>query len=163
MQNFMLTTSKIQDNIQFFKENSEKGYVETIKKIIESDPFLGHKFYIQSFIKRVDDSTGVKKMIHHPRLTKPEPLPGHTLLRVDPKDPDSMKIMWTIPNQETFGLYKYKKAFGDRFVYECIQTYQKNPKQFMQPEPDDLSDDQIREIYKQMKQSAKPKTISIEN
>jgi hypothetical protein len=160
MQNFSLTTSKVKDNIQFFKENSESDYVKTIRSIIKSDPFLGNKFYIHSFIKRVDDISGIKKMYHHPRLTKPDPTPGASLLRVDPKQPEEMKVMWTIPNQETFGLYKYKKAFADQFVYECIQTYKKNPSQLSKPESDDLTDQQCRDVYQTIKERRQKETGS---
>jgi len=147
MQNVTFTVNKIFENVRFFKENSEHGYVEMIQKIILSDPFFGNKFYIHSFVKRVNDDTGIKKMYHHPRLTKPEPTPGATLLRVDPKNPSEMRILWTLPNQESFGLYKKGKAFADEFVFECVNTYLKNPKQLMQKEIDDLSEEQIKEIY----------------
>jgi hypothetical protein len=165
MSNFSVTTNKIHENVNFFKENTEHGYVEMINKIIQSRPFGDVKFYIHSFVKRVDDATGVKKMIHHPRLTKPDPTPGASLIRVDPEMPGEMKVMWTIPNQETFGLYKYKKAFADKFVWECINTYKKNPAQLIQPEPDDLSEDQIKEIYQGIARrtnalkNAKPRTV----
>ncbi len=158
MQNFTMKVNNIWDNVNYFRENSESDYVKTVNDIIASDPFRGNKFYIHSFVKRVNDETGVKKMYHHPRLTKPEPTPGATLIRVDPKKPGEMQVMWTIPNEETFGLYQYKKVFADQFVWECIQTYKKNPSQLFKPEPDDMTEDEIREYYKARAMAGKAKT-----
>ena len=154
MQEFFLTKSKVLDNTQFWKENSEADYCKTIQQIIKSDPFEGHKFYIFQFVKRVDDISGVKKWYHQPRLTKPDPLPGTTLLRVDPKDPDTVTIIWTLPNEENFGLYGTGKIFGDSFVYECIQKFLHNPRALMQPEEGDVPETKMRELYKNIKMKA---------
>src|SRR5262249_53536838 len=139
MQKILLSKNHVQDNIQFFKENSERGYCDMVQKIIQSRPFGNHKFYIFQFVKRVCDDRGIKMMHHQPRLTKPEPLPGTTLLHCDPNDPSQIKILWTLPNQENFGLYNHGKMFSDPFVYECVKKYKENPKEMMKPEPGDLS------------------------
>lgn len=157
MQNFLLSKSHVNDNIQFFKGNFEKEYCETIQNIIQSRPFGKYKFYIFQFVKRVDDTTGVKRMIHQPRLTKPEPLPGTTLLRCDPDRPEDVTIIWTLPNQENFGLYKHGKFFSDPFVAECVEKYLKRPGELMKEEEGDLDDDKIREIYREISANAKSK------
>lgn len=151
MQNFFLTQEKIFDNTQYWKENSEEGYCRTIQEIIQSDPFEGHKFYIFQFVKRVDDVSGIKKWYHQPRLTKPEPLPGTTLLRANPKDPGTVTIIWTLPNEENFSLYGAGKIFGDSFVYECIQKFLHNPRELMKKEEGDVSEEKIKELYKNIK------------
>ena len=159
MQNFYLSASKVWENTELWKSNSENKYMETIRNIIEQDPYKGHKFYIFSFWKRVDDDTGVKVMYHQARMTQPEPLPGTTLMRVDPKEPDAVTIVWTLPNQENFGLYKHGKMFADKFVFECIEKYQINPSLLNVKFDDDLSDHEIREIYK-TKMGSKPLEVS---
>lgn len=147
MQKFSISRNQLMENTQFWKENSEADYVRCIQNIIRSKPFGENKFYIFSFVKRVDDITGVKKMYHHPRLTKPEPVPGSTLMRVDPNNPEQAKIIWTLPNQENFALYKHGKMFADEFVYQCIETFCTCPESFLCHEEGDLTDDQIREVY----------------
>ena len=148
MQNFSLSRNQVLDNVLFFKRDFEKGYCEMIQKIINSKPFGNHKFYIFQFVKRVDDSSGVKSMKHQARLTKPEPVPGSTLLRCDPNKNDQVDIIWTLPNQENFGLYRYGKAFSDQFVHECVKKFMENPRELMKREEGDLSDEEIREVYK---------------
>jgi hypothetical protein len=157
MSNFYLGRNQIWENTEFWKEHSERNYVACIQDLISSKPFGNRKFYIYSFVKRVDDMSGVKKMYHQPRLTRPEPLPGTTLMKVDPSSPETATIIWTLPNQENFGLYKAGKMFSDPFVHECIETYLKNPRELMRADPDDLNDEQIKQVYKELKQDLRAK------
>ncbi len=151
--NFQLSSNDIWQNTEYWKENTEEDYVNCIQNIIKSKPFGNRKFYIFSFVKRVDDLMGIKKMYHQPRLTKPEPVPGTTLMRVDPRDPDKAVIIWTLPNQENFHLYKYGKLFGDMFVHDCVDKFLNRPEELMQREQDDLSDEQIREAYQEKRRT----------
>ena len=147
MQNFYLSKNEALDSVQNWKENSEQDWVKCVQDLIQSKPFGDHKFYIFMFVKRVNDITGEKKMYHQPRLTKPEPVPGTTLLRVNPLYPEEATIIWTLPNQETFNLYKEGKMFADEFVSECIDKYLNNPRELMKPEEGDLPDKKIRELW----------------
>ena len=149
MSNFSFTKNDVLDNTQFWRENSEQGYCEMVQQIIESRPFGKHPFYIYQFVKRVDDATGIKKMYHHPRLTKPDPIPGTTLLRADPSNPEEVTIIWTLPDEESFNLYQSGKMFADPFVYESIQKYLHNPRELMRREKGDLTDEEIKEIYQE--------------
>lgn len=160
MSEFLMTLNKVRDNVEFFKQNSENDYVAMINKIIDQDPFNGNKFYIFSFVKRVDDVTGVKKMYHQARLTKPHPVPGATLIRVDPKKKGDMTIMWSIPNQETFGLYSHGKMFANEQIYEWIKQFNENPDKMCEPEKDDLNDLQIKDVYQSKYKKKKAILIS---
>lgn len=148
MTSIYLKKSDVFDSIQNFKENSEKDWTKCVQDLIASKPFGDNKFYIFMFVKRVDDVSGIKKMFHQPRLTKPEPVPGTTLLHVDPKKPGDATIIWTLPNQENFTLYKHGKMFADPFVNECVEKFLNNPQDLMKREDGDLSENEIREIYK---------------
>ena len=57
-------------------------------------------------------------------------------------------MIWTIPNENNFNMYGQGKMFSDPFVYECIQKYLNNPRALMQREEGELSENEIREIYK---------------
>lgn len=148
MQKFYLSKNEALDTTYHWKENSEEDWVSTLHDLVSKRPFGDHKFYVFMFVKRVDDLSGVKKMYMQPRLTKPEPLPGTTLLQVDPRDPGTAKMIWTLPNEANFGMYGQGKMFSDPFVYECIEKYQKSPWDLMRREEGELSEDEIREIYK---------------
>ena len=154
MSNFYLSRDKVYENTDFWRQNTEADYVRCIQNLIASRPFGDLKFYIFSFVKRVDDTSGLKKMYHQPRLTRPEPLPGTTLMKVDPNDPGTATIVWTLPAEASLGLYQQGKMFADKFVYECVQKYLNSPRDLIQKDPDDLNDDQIREVYKGIKRDA---------
>lgn len=144
MQNFDLTVSKIKEFSEYLGETSGESFMKVVRDLIKLDPFSGKKFYIFSFIKLKD-----KQRFHQPRLTKPEPIPGATLIRVDPKNPEQMELKWTLPSQEYFGLYKDKKAFGDQFVHECILTFLNYPKKLMRKETDDVNDEEAAILYRE--------------
>lgn len=154
---FLLSKNHVFDNTEFWKANTEADYVKCIQGIIESKPFGDRKFYIYSFVKRIDDNSGIKKMYHQPRLTRPEPLPGTTLMKVDPSNPLEATIIWTLPNQENFGLYSHGKMFADEFVHSCIQQFITDPKSMMKRDPDDLIDKDIQDIYKDIKRNKRNK------
>lgn len=140
--------SSISEAIEPWKDNFSRDYCSMIQKIIWSDPFDGRKFYIHQVVKNMNSQQGLKKMIHHARLTKPEPTPGSTLLRADPRDPETVTILWTLPEEEAFGLFQQGKACADPFVYECIQKYLHDSKALMCKEEGDISDREIQEIYR---------------
>lgn len=142
MQNNSLNLKNLCEFKEIVTETSGDEYMKIIRDLIEFDPFSGHPFYIFSFIKLQN-----RERFHQPRLTKPEPVPGGTLIRVDPLKPEEMKICWTLPGEDVFKLYKYKKALSDQFVYECIKTYKTNPEHLCQPEVGDVSDEKAAELY----------------
>jgi len=148
LQKFSLTKPEALDSTINWKENSERDWVETLHDLIQKKPFGAHKFYVYMFVKRVDDLSGIKKMYMQPRLTKPDPLPGTTLMQVDPKDPGTAKMIWTIPNENSFKLYQSGKMFADPFVHECIEKYTKRPWELLRKEEGELKEEEIREIYK---------------
>ena len=134
--------------------NSQDSYVETLNNTIKwgCQYFEGKPFYIFNFVKRVDDGSGVKKMYHQPRLTIPEPVGGTTLIRIDPKNPEQMKIVWTLPNRENFEMYRHQKAFADPFVFECIQQYKYRREEMLRAEIGDATEQEAREIYGRLRE-----------
>lgn len=148
MSNFYVCGTNVWDNIEWWKGNSEENYVKCIQDLIASRPFGDHKFYIFSFVKRVDDESGIKKMYHQPRLTRPQPVPGTTLMKVNPNYPEEAQIIWTLPNEENFKLYSHGKMFADSFVHDCIAQYHNNPERMMQPDPEDPPEDEMRDLWR---------------
>jgi hypothetical protein len=146
MESFALTASKIKEFTEYLGDTNGQSFMEVVRDLLKFNPFDGNKFYIFSFIKLKD-----MQRFHQPRLTKPEPVPGSTLVHVDPKNPEYMKMCWTLPPEESFDLFKDKKLFADQFVWECINTYKKYPRQLMRAEPGDLTEDQMRDLYKDLK------------
>lgn len=152
MQNNYLTFGDVFESLEVTKNTSHASLETTIQNIIESKPFGDEKFYIFSFMKNVEGNEGVKKIFHQPRLTKPDPLPGTMLFRVDPKKMDDVEIKWILPHREAFNLYKQGKVFENEMIYGFVKQYLENKDSLKQRESDDLTDDQIREIYRGKRQ-----------
>lgn len=148
MQNYSMNITDAIESMHQWKDNSEKDWVDNLQDLINKKPFGNHKFYVFMFLKNVEGVLDVKKLYMQPRLTKPEPQPGTSLMKVNPLISDTAIMCWTLPHQESFGLYGKGKVFGDPFVKQCIDDYLKNPKAMMRPDPDDLSERDILEIYK---------------
>jgi len=150
MQVVNVKNNDVHQDIEIMRSNSDKDYLECIRNIIRSKPFGNHKFYIFSFLKRVDDLVGIKKMYHQPRLTKPDPAPQTSLIKVDPCNPDWCDIKWTIPHEQTFKMFGHGKAFANEFTHDCIVKFLKRPHELSRPDDDDLNEDQIRQVYSQI-------------
>lgn len=142
MQNFNVTLSQVHDFKQNVLKHAGESYMQIVRDWIAFKPFENHGFYIFSFIKKEHN-----ERIHQPRLTKTAPVPGATLIWVDPKKPEEMEICWTLPPLEEFHLAGYGKAFGDEFVYECVQTYLKNPDKLMENEKP-ITKEKFVELYR---------------
>lgn len=158
-----LTKESLYDRIYGAKETYfEDGYVEKIQDIIRSKPFGEGKFYIYSFLKNVPrdeiENFGVSQMdlplemdlkilYHQPRMTKPVPTPGTTLISVDTREPDVSTIHWTLPHQEAINKYQEGALYENEFVQECIEKFLNSPNDFLQKESWDKSEDEMKEIY----------------
>ena len=154
MQVFSANTDRIENTISLVNNKIETDYLDMIKKMIEEKPFGKHPFYIFTFPKRTDDLIGVKTIYHQPRLTKPDPMPGTTLIKVNPNREDEIRIIWILPGKESFNMYKKGKRFSDPIVYDSIQAYLKNPDLLTKPEPDDLTEDEIKDAYREKVKTA---------
>ena len=190
MQNFYITGMQAHENTLLWQEEFDKDYVKHVQNLILSKPFGDRPFYIHQFVKRVDDQSGLKKMYHHPRMSKPYPQPGSTLLRCDSKSPEKIKIVWTLPNQENFNLYGFGKMYANEFVFNCIRDFLRcmkrvkllykwtlnNPdkpvkdsqiekcfEEFLIPEPGDAKEGDFREWLQQkvMKARMQNETMSL--
>lgn len=145
-----MQVKNVRDFITDFKGSNERSLEEILVEIIESRPFGDHKFYIHSFMKDTEN-VFVKRLVHHPRLTKPAPMPNSRVFKVDPKDPEVVRVMWILPGIEDLDKFKKGKVFEDETINDSIRAYQKDPARLRQPEPDDPSDEEIRRIYASLK------------
>lgn len=130
------------------KKKSHKSIEEIIQDIILKKPFGNVKFYIFSFLKNKEGQGNVKRYIWQSRLTKPDPVPGSSLYRVNPINQDEVEIVWILPHREAFHLFKKDGLFDNELIWEFCDQYLKDPSLLKRNFPDDLSDEQVRAIYR---------------
>lgn len=126
---------------------------ECVQDIINQRPYGNHPFYIFAHSRTDEDGT-TKRIIWQPRLTKPTSQTNSMLFRAYPGT-DNVKIIWMIPPREMWGSYKKGNVAENELVYQSIQDFKHNKAQLDAPEEDDLSDEEINQIYKEISQQAK--------
>ncbi len=110
----------------------------------EKSPYI----YIFAHPRTLDDGV-TKKMFWQPRLTKPEPQTNSYLFRAQSKT-DLMEVCWLIPPEEMWGQYRKGYITESDVVRWSIGQFVTNKAILERKDPDDLSDEISRSIYRQV-------------
>ncbi len=70
---------------------------------------------------------------------------------------DIIKVIWMIPARELWGQYSKGKVTENKTVSESIETFKNNRNKLGEKEPDDMTDEQIDDIYKEISRNAAAK------
>jgi hypothetical protein len=128
---------------------------ECCQNLIDKRPFGNHPFYIFSHARTADDGV-TKILIWQPRLTRPKPQTNSMLFKCYPGS-DNIKVIWMIPARELWNQYRKGIITENQTIANSIFDFQYNRIILEQNEDDDLSDDQIDAIYKEISLDAKKK------
>lgn len=126
------------------------------QNLINQRPFGDNPFYIFAHA-RTDDDGLTKRLIWQPRLTKPKAQTNSMLFKAYPGT-DKIKIIWMIPARELWPQYKKDNVTENALVSSSIYDFQYNRDKLEAKEEDDLSDAAILTIYREIKNSSKPKS-----
>jgi hypothetical protein len=138
-------------------ENS-KSIGECVQDIVDQRPFGNHPFYIFSHA-RTDDDGVTKRLIHHPRLSKPRAESNSILTKVYPGS-DLVKVFWMIPAEELWKQYEKGNVTECYSAAWSIFMFKNKRHELELREPDDLSDEVIDKIYRDIAQEAQRKKRS---
>jgi hypothetical protein len=130
---------------------------ECCQNIIDQKPFGNHSFYIFCHA-RTEDRGSYKRLIWQPRLTKPKSQSNSMLFKAYPGT-DNLKIIWMIPAKELWKQYEKGYVTENAIVKQSIYDFIHNRKLLDAKEDDDLDDQEIRKIYKEMENKNKYKMI----
>ena len=148
-----------------------------VQDIINQRPFGNHAFYLfahkrelgiderqvrydKDFGDSLTDYTYVRKyttledvpthrLIWQPRLTKPTAQMNSMLYKAYPGT-DKLKVIWNIPDISLWDQYKKGNVTEHKEVSESIYAFVNNREALEAKEPDDYSDEMIRQIYLEM-------------
>jgi hypothetical protein len=123
--------------------------------LINQRPFGDVPFYIFAHTRTADDGV-TKRMIWQPRLTKPRAQTNSMLFKAYPGS-DNIKVIWMIPDRFMWAQYQKGKLTENETVVQSIHDFETNREKLEAPEDDDLTDDQIDAVYRQMALSIKPR------
>jgi hypothetical protein len=137
----------------FTKQDFNIG--ECCQNLVNQRPFGDHAFYIFAHT-RTDDDGVTKRLIWQPRLTKPKSQTNSMLFKVYPGS-DQIKVIWMIPATELWYSFERGKMTENQTILDSIEKFRYHRHFLDSPEPDDLSDERINEIYRQLSISAREK------
>jgi hypothetical protein len=135
----------------FLKQNFDIS--DCCQNLIDQRPFGEHSFYIWVHA-RTDDDGVTKRLIWQPRLTKPKAQTNSMLFKAYPGT-DIIKVIWMIPPSEQWKQYKKGYVADNQMIVNSIIDFRENRETLEMKESDDLNDEQINGIYKELSQKAK--------
>lgn len=130
---------------------------ECCQDLINQRPFGDHPFYIFAHARTEDDGAN-KRLIWQPRLTKPKAQTNSMLFKAYPGT-DLIKVIWMIPARELWGQYAKGKLTENKTVSESIHDFQHNRNKLEEKEPDDMTDEQINNVYREISLNARCKNL----
>lgn len=131
--------------------NISQGVDDCMKKNSLSLALQQYSPYVYIFAHpRTLEDGATKRMFYQPRLTKPEAQTNSFLFRAKSMS-DIVEICWLIPALEIWGQHKRGNVTESEIVEWSINQYKTNKESLEARHPDDLPDEKINEIYKQIK------------
>lgn len=119
--------------------------------LISQRPFGDYPFYIFAHA-RTEENGATKRLIWQPRLTKPKAQTNSMLFKAYPGT-DIIKVIWMIPARELWGQYEPGKLTENKTVAESVYDFVNHREKLEASEDDDLSDDKIDAIYRDISSS----------
>lgn len=140
---------------QFVNQNFSIS--ECCQNLIDQRPFGDYPFYIFAHA-RTDEDGVTKRLIWQPRLTKPKAQTNSMLFKAYPGK-DEIKVIWIIPARELWKQYETGLITENQTVVESIHDFQFNREKLERKEKDDLSEEKIDSIYREIAILGKQKRI----
>jgi hypothetical protein len=101
--------------------------------------------YIWAHPRTADDGVN-KRMLWQPRLTKPTAQTNSYLFRAQ-SNTDILEICWLLPPREMWAQYKKGNVTEHEFVLWSIDMFENHRQDLERPDPDDLNEEQCKNIY----------------
>jgi hypothetical protein len=157
------------DRLQHFTKQSF-DISECCQDLINKRPFGNHPFYIFAHTRTIGmdekfklylsgqyksmEEVPEKTLIWQPRLTKPQAQENSMLFKAYPGT-DLIKVLWMIPARELWEQYTKGKMTENKTICESIELFKSNRNKLEEKEDDDMTDEQIDKIYKEISRDAK--------
>ncbi len=142
------------DRYQQFTKQSF-NIAECCQDLINQRPFGNYPFYIFAHT-RTDEDGVTKRLIWQPRLTKPKSQTNSMLFKAYPGT-DKVKIIWMLPTRELWDQYKKGNVTESETVLYSIDMFENHRNLLDAKEDDDLTDERIDQIYRDLSIEAKQK------
>lgn len=137
---------------------------ECCEDIIKQKPFGNRNFYIFAHA-RTDDDGVTKRMIWQPRLTKPKAQTNSMLFKtcmsvthsIPMLNTSQIRVIWIIPAPELWAQFRFGTMTHNQTVLDSINAFNHDRRRLERKEDDDLDDETIDQIYREIAQEARSK------
>lgn len=156
------------DRLQHFSKQA-KDISECCQDLIDQRPFGKHAFYIFAHKRSLGmderfqlwmtgkyatfEQVPSATIIWQPRLTKPKPQTNSMLFKAYPGT-DAIKTIWMLPERELWGQYQKGNLTESSVIADSIYAFEHEKGKLEAKEDDDLTDDQVDAIYKDISRQA---------
>jgi hypothetical protein len=140
------------DRFEYYKKQ-DFDISACCQDLLDKRPFGDYPFYMFAHF-RTDDDGVTKRLIWQPRLTKPFAQTNSMLFKGYPGT-DIIKVIWMIPAIEIWPNFKKGQLTENELITESIHDFQHNRSKLEAKEDDDLSDEKIDDIYRELAREAK--------
>lgn len=154
----LLNPLETHDRLLHFKKTQSQNISECCQDLINQRPYGNYPFYAFAHARTEEDGV-TKRLIWQPRLTKPKAQTNSMLFKLYPGS-DLVKVIWMIPAREMWGQYEKGKLTESDIVYQSIQDFQFNRDFLEKKEEDDLNDETIEAIYKDIAHQGRMKKFN---
>lgn len=164
-----ITRTDVHDRLSHFQKQ-EFNIADCCQDLINQRPFGDYPFYIFAHARTIGldekvklyssgryltlDEIPEKTIIWQPRLTKPRCESNSMLFKAYPGS-DNIKVIWILPPKELWDQFKKGNMTENETVAISIYDYEHDKDRLEAKEEDDLSDEAIDRIYKEISQSIK--------
>lgn len=137
-----------------YKEFTQKemSISDCCSDLMKKRPFGSVPFYMFVHARTAEDGF-TKELIWQPRLTRPTPQTNSMLFKAYPTT-EEVKVCWMIPPREMFDQYKQGKLTEHDITQWSINMFETKRAELARNEDDDLTDDEIDKIYKDLSMEA---------
>jgi hypothetical protein len=144
------THDRLQHLYKEQEKNVFKGAEECLKTNSLSLALQERSSYIYIYAHpRTKEDGATKTLYWQPRLTKPTPQTNSYLFRCISKK-DMIEVCWILPPREMWSQYDEGKITESDIVRYSIDMFVNHREKMSKSEEDDLSDGEIKHIYKEI-------------
>ncbi len=158
-----ITRLETHDRLEHFKKDQETNIFQGAEDCLKKNPDAlvmqdnCHYVYLFAHPRTADDGVN-KRMLWQPRLTKPKAQTNSYLFRAISKT-DTLEVCWLLPARELWDQYKRGNVLEEPTVLWSINQFQLNREKLEAPAHDDLCDEKVRKIYRQIITQGKSKLM----
>jgi hypothetical protein len=164
-----ITRTDAHDRFSFYQKQ-DFDIAACCQNLIDKRPFGDYPFYIFAHARTLGldekiklyssgkyatlDQVPEKTIIWQPRLTKPKAQTNSMLFKAYPGS-DNIKVIWVIPPKELWEQFKKGNMTENETICISIHDFEHNRDQLEAKEYDDLPDETIDRIYREISSSIK--------